>query len=187
MRTYPLPSLSLEEAMALQFRLIDEITQVFDGREILSLGDMGVVGGINKPTYTQKVEQVLARFFQVEAATLVRGAGTGALRWALISSLQCGERLLVHDAPIYPTTEVTIHTMGLQCIRADFNNLEKLQAVLQREKELKAMLVQHTRQQIEDAYDYEEVIRFVSRMRPDMTILTDDNYAVIKVDRKSVV
>ena len=48
MKTYPLESISLEEAKQKQFQLIDEITKEFQGKEFLSAGDFGVVPGLNK-------------------------------------------------------------------------------------------------------------------------------------------
>ena len=58
MNTYPLHSLSLEEAMKLQFKVVDCITKEFEGHEILTRGDLGVVMGLNKPVTTAKAETV---------------------------------------------------------------------------------------------------------------------------------
>ena len=121
MKTYPLQSMTIDEAKELQFKLIDIITDIFKGSEVLALGDLGVVRGLNKPTYTLKVEKVIAKLFNAEAAVLLRGAGTGAIRWGLMSFLKPGDRVLLHDAPIYPTTEVTLSSMGIEPIFADFN------------------------------------------------------------------
>ena len=54
MNTYPLHSLSLEEAMKLQFKVVDCITKEFEGHEILARGDLGVVMGLNKRVTTAK-------------------------------------------------------------------------------------------------------------------------------------
>ena len=43
MKTYPLHSISLEQAKQLQFKVIDAVTRNFQGEEVLSLGDLGVV------------------------------------------------------------------------------------------------------------------------------------------------
>ena len=59
MKTYPLHSISLEQAKQLQFKVIDAVTRNFQGEEVLSLGDLGVVKGLNKPRCTVKVEKVL--------------------------------------------------------------------------------------------------------------------------------
>ena len=40
---------SLEQAKQLQFKVIDAVTRNFQGEEVLSLGDLGVVKGLNKP------------------------------------------------------------------------------------------------------------------------------------------
>lgn len=183
MRTYPLHSIDLEEAKKLQFKVIDTITKHFDGREILSLGDLGVVKGLNKPTYTKKVENVFAEVFDAEAAILVRGAGTGAIRWGLISFMKSGDTILVHDAPIYPTSKVTIETMGLNVIKANFNNLEDIKEVISKNPEIKGALVQNTRQKIDDSYDLEEVITVIKEGNPNIKIVTDDNYAALKVKK----
>ena len=40
MKTYPLHSISLEQAKQLQFKVIDAVTRNFQGEEVLSLGDL---------------------------------------------------------------------------------------------------------------------------------------------------
>lgn len=184
MRTFPLKSIEIEEAKKKQFDLIDVVTRHFTGEESLSLGDLGVRGGTNKPHQTIKVENVLAEYFGAEKALLVRGAGTGALRWGVLSHLKAGEKVLVHDAPVYPTTLVNLEAMGAQIIVADFNNLEEIERViLEHEEDLGAALIQYTRQKIDDSYDMEEVITKIKKTKKDMVITTDDNYAVMKVDK----
>lgn len=178
MKTYPLESLTVDEAKELQFRLVDIITKYFKGHEILSLGDLGVVSGLNKPAATLKVEETLAEFFGQEAAALVRGAGTAAIRWGLYSMIKPGGTLLVHDAPVYPTTKVTIESMGINMVKADFNDLEKLDMVLKAQR-VDAALVQYARQRIEDRYNMGEVINAIKKY--NIPLITDDNYAVMKV------
>lgn len=185
MNTYPLNSINLDSAKKLQFKLVDIITKYFSGNEILSLGDLGVVKGLNKPSYTKKAEQVIAEFFGSEACVFVRGAGTGALRWGFISFLKPGDKILIHDAPIYPTTEVTLDTMGIQCIKADFNKIEEVEKVL-KEHNFKGALVQYTRQKIDDSYDIKTVIDTIKSFDKEIKIITDDNYAVMKVDKIGV-
>ena len=87
MQTYPLNSLSLEEAVKLQFKVTDCITREFEGHAFLNRGDLGVVMGLNKPVTTSKVEKVIARIFDTEACVLVRGAGSGAIRFGLHAML----------------------------------------------------------------------------------------------------
>ncbi|MCF0149345.1 MAG: aminotransferase class V-fold PLP-dependent enzyme [Clostridium sp.] len=183
MKTYPLHSISLDEAKKLQFKIIDTVTKHFDGSEVLSLGDLGVVKGLNKPTYTKKVENIFAEVFDAEAAILVRGAGTGAIRWGLISFMKSGDTILVHEAPIYPTSKVTIETMGLNVITANFNNLENVKEVVSKHPEIKGALVQNTRQKIDDSYDLEEVITTIKESNENIRIVTDDNYAALKVKK----
>src|SRR5438477_10410611 len=122
MQTHPIPQLSLPEAIALQHRLVDLIHRHFDGREILEAGDYGADPALGRPRFTAKVETVLAELFEVEDAVLVRGAGTGAIRAALMALLAPGDAVLVHDAPVYATTAVTFRAMGIQARRANFND-----------------------------------------------------------------
>ena len=107
MQTYPLKSLTLKEAMELQFKVVDCITGEFEGNEILTRGDLGVIRNLNKPLTTLKVEKVIARLFDAESCILVRGAGSGAIRSGLHALFQCGDKVLVHKAPIYSTTKTS--------------------------------------------------------------------------------
>jgi len=179
MELHPLESMTLSEAKKVQFRIVDIITKYFTGKEVLSLGDLGVIPGINKPTYTMKVESVLKELFNVEAAVLLRGAGTGALRAGIQSVLQPTGVLLVHDAPVYPTTQNTLDSMGIRLVRANFNDLADLRQVLL-ENEMDAALIQYTRQKPDDSYTMEEVISTIREVKGELPIITDDNYAVFK-------
>lgn len=182
--TYPLQSLSLNEAQSLQFRIIDTVTRHFTGHEVLSLGDLGVVKGYNKPVYTKKVEKVFADVFNAQSALLVRGAGTGALRWALTSTLKANQTILLHDAPIYPTTKVTLETMGINIVFADFNDEAAItQAINENKDKINAVLVQHTRQKINDKYDFAKTVSYIKALLPNTPIITDDNYAALKVQK----
>lgn len=180
--TFPLESIGIDEAMEKQFRLVDVITRHIDGDSILSLGDLGILPGVGKPAMTAKVEAVLAEYFGCEACVLLRGAGTGALRWGILSIFGCGDTILVHQAPIYPTTEVSITSMGLQVVRANFNDAEDIKAAILQNPDIKGALVQYTRQRMEDCYDMGEVIAAIKSTR-DIPIVTDDNYAVMKVSK----
>lgn len=182
MHTYPLQSISTEEAMALQFKVVDSITREFAGHEILTRGDLGVVPGLNKPVTTKKAEAVIARVFDAEAAMLVRGAGTDAIADALFSVIRSGETLLVHTSPVYSTTQTTLTRQGINTVTADFNDLEEIRRVMQQHPEIRAALVQYTRQSMQDSYDMEQVIRTIKSCRP-IPVVTDDNYAVMKVSK----
>ncbi len=183
METYPLSSISLEEAQQRQFKLVDIITMHFRGEELLALGDLGVVKGINKPYYTKKVEETLADFFGAEKAMLVRGAGTGALRFSFMSILKPGDKILVHDAPIYPTSKATLESMGIIQVYADYHNHEQIKEVVRQNQDLKGALIQHTRQKIDDHYDLSRTIAIMRSVCPNLTIITDDNYAAMKVEK----
>lgn len=180
MKTYPLQSITLDEAIKMQFKLVDAVTKHFKGSEVLSLGDLGVIRGLNKPTTTVKTEKVLADFFNQEAAVLVRGAGTAAIRWGIFSVIKPGGTLLVHDAPVYPTTLVTIESMGLKLVKADFNKNEEIIKCI-RENNIDGALIQYTRQKIEDSYDIAKVIQVIRENSGQIPVITDDNYAVMKV------
>lgn len=178
----PLPSISIEEAMQKQFAFVDAVTEVFSGDELLTRGDLGVAGEWNMPQTTKKVQQVLARFFHAEDAVLVRGAGTAAIRYALNAVLAPGDAILIHDAPIYQTTINSMEVMGLQLVVADFNQKDAILHALKEHPEIKAALIQYTRQRIDDRYDIKEVINTI-KSYVDIPIITDDNYAVMKVSQ----
>ena len=184
MKVYPLKSITIEEAMQKQFCLVDEIMKEFTGTEFLNTGDLGVVVGLNKPRYTEKVEKVLANYFHSDKCVLVTGAGTGALRWGLIASLKPNDTILVHTSPIYPTTQVSIEGLNLNVVRANFNDSSDIEKVMS-ENEINGALIQYTRQVPQDYYDIGEVIKTMKSIK-DIPIITDDNYAVMKVDKIGV-
>lgn len=179
MVTYPLHAISIEEAIQKQFRFVDEVCREFKGNEILSLGDLGVVQPGNKPLYTEKVERVLASYFHAEQCKLVSGAGTGAIYHGLAAMLHPCAKVLIHKAPVYPTTLTSLQHLGADLITADFNQIEDIKTVLSHTK-VDAAIIQFTRQQPEDSYDMQEVIQTIKECQ-QIPILTDDNYAVMKV------
>lgn len=183
MKTYPIKNIDLDKAKELQFKLIDEITKEFNGYEILQDGDLGVHPNGNQPQTTRKVERVLANFFEAEDAVFVRGSGTGAIREALATKLKAGGKILVHTSEIYSTTQTTFEIMGYEIIRANFNDSESVKNVIENNIDLNTCLIQYTRQEIEDSYDISDLISFVKSIRKEMIIITDDNYAVMKVEK----
>lgn len=182
MKTYPLYSRTFEEARELQFKIVDSATRHFTGEEALDLGDLGVRAGTNRPLQTIRVEKVFADAFDAEDAVLVRGAGTGALRWSLVASVDPGQTVLVHDAPIYPTTKVTLDTMGCPVITADFNSDASIDRVCAESGDaIACVLIQHSRQKPDDSYELGHVIERVRAHLGNVPIVTDDNYAATKV------
>ncbi|MBV8044221.1 aminotransferase class V-fold PLP-dependent enzyme [Pluralibacter sp.] len=177
MKTYPLQSMTLVEAQHKQFALVDAICRHFPGADFLGGGDLGLSPGRNQPRTTQRVEAVLAEAFHAGAAVLVQGAGTGAIRAALAALAGPGARLLIHDAPVYPTTAVIIEQMGLARVRADFNDPASLARAIAEQRPNFA-LVQHTRQRPEDGYRLDTVLGMLHTA--GIPTLTDDNYAVMK-------
>lgn len=180
MKTYPLKSISLLEAKKMQFRLVDAATRHLRGTESLSTGDLGVSSQYGRPATTEKIERVIADFLGTEAAALVRGAGSGAIRSAIWAMARAGNAVLVHDAPIYSTTKSLFETMGLQILRCDFNSSEALAEAAER-RNFTFALVQHARQKMDDRYDLAEVLSVLKRNAPDIPVVTDDNYAALKV------
>lgn len=184
MKVYPIETIDLEKAKEIQFKLVDIIHRHFRGDEFLHAGDYGVVPGIGKPIYTEKVENVIADFFDGEACTLVRGAGTGAIRNVINTKVKPGEKVLIHDAPIYPTTKVIVDSMGLELISLDFNRLDGFdEEIINR---VQFCLIQHSRQRIDDSYDLEETIKRLKQVNQNLYILTDDNYVAMKAEKIGV-
>jgi len=179
MKAYPLKSLTIDEAMKLQFRLVDAITQQFSGHDILTRGDLGLVPAFNQPKTTMKVEKVLAHFFASEDAMLIRGSGTNAIRLALYSAIGQGGNLLIHDAPVYPTTKVSIDMLGIKTTTANFNHIDNVTSALQAKK-CDGVLIQVTRQKIDDSYDLFDLITAIKNIDPNIAIITDDNYSALK-------
>lgn len=179
MNTYPLAQLNLAEAKKLQFRLVETVTHHFDGHSILQAGDYGLWPGLGRPHFTARVEAVLAEFFDAEAACLVGGAGTGALRSTLMAALKPGQKLVVHQAPLYPTTRVTVEAMGLKLARIDFNDLKALKGDALEDASM--ALVQHARQRFDDHYSLADVIDALKSRQPSLTVIVDDNYVVMRV------
>ncbi len=179
MKVFPLHQMNLEEAKQKQFEFVDAICREFSGYDVLSLGDLGVRQPLNKPQQTEKVERVLASFFHTEKALLVTGAGTGAIRFGLTSILPANGTVLVHKAPIYPTTLNTLKGLNAQIIEADYNDLQDIRDVL-KDNKIDCAIVQYTRQKPNDSYDMREVIDTIKSCK-DIPVLTDDNYAAMKV------
>jgi selenocysteine lyase/cysteine desulfurase len=184
MNTHPLEQLDIEGAKRLQYRLVEIIARHFNGNLILQAGDYGLWPELGRPHFTARVEAVLAEFFEVEEACLVRGSGTGALRSILMASLKPGQSLLVHKAPIYPTTQVTMAAMGLQLVQIDLNDLDALKAFQPGDADY--ALVQYARQRFEDRYNLAEVIAELKARHPGLTVIVDDNYVVMRVAKIGV-
>lgn len=174
-QAYPLEQMDLSQALKAQHRLVDAICRHFPDGEVLQAGDYGLVADLGRPRFTARVEETLADFFGAPAAVLIRGAGTGAIRGYMMAALKPGARVLVHDAPIYPSTAVTCRAMGLVVDRADFNRLP-----LGARPRPDLVLLQHARQRIDDHYHLGEVIQAVRQYYPNVPILVDDNYTALK-------
>lgn len=176
-RTHPLPTVPLEEAVAHQFRLLEYTARHFTGEQLLA-PDAGVVPGLGRPRTTARVEAVLAGHFGAEAAALVQGAGTGAIRAALSAVLRPGEPLLVHRAPVYRTTAVTLRGLSVEPVEADFNDPAALDRALSSGR-FRYAYVQHARQRLTDSYDPASVL--AACRAAGVGTIVDDNYAVFRV------
>ncbi|PAE40166.1 aminotransferase class V-fold PLP-dependent enzyme [Bacillus sp. 7884-1] len=176
-----LPSLSIEEAQEKQFKLVHMMSRHFEGRQFLSMGDLGVAPKYKRPEQTYLVERVLADFFGTEDCALVRGAGTGAIRNILSMLLSAGEQMFIHTAPVYTTTKETIRILGIKTVGADYNDLDSVRAAIRNHPDVKVFYVQHARQQPTDHYHLEDVIKTVKEERPDLPIVVDDNYCAMKM------
>ncbi|MFG2713825.1 aminotransferase class V-fold PLP-dependent enzyme [Streptomyces goshikiensis] len=175
--TFPLATIPLADAVARQFRLLECVAARFEGPQLFE-ADAGVVPGLGRPRTTARVEAVLAEFLGAEDAALVQGAGTGAIRAALGAAVSAGEPLLIHRAPVYPSTAVTLRGLGVECVEADFNRPSALKEALAGGR-FRFAYVQHTRQRLGDSYDPGEVLAACAAA--GVRTVVDDNYAVLRV------
>lgn len=181
-RTHPLPTVPVEEAAGRQFRLLEAVAAHFEGQELFA-ADAGVVPGLGRPRTTARVEAVLATYFGTEEAALVQGAGTGAIRAALAAAVGPGEPLLIHRAPVYRSTAVTLRGLGVETVEADFNDPDELRDALASGR-FRWAYVQHTRQRLTDSYDPGAVL--AACREAGVRTLVDDNYAVFRVPASGV-
>ncbi|RII09561.1 Methionine gamma-lyase [Streptomyces sp. YIM 130001] len=180
--TFPLDTVPLADALTRQFRLLECIAARFEGEQLFT-ADAGVVPGLGRPRTTARVESVLADFFGAEDAALVQGAGTGAIRAALAAAVGPGDPLLLHRAPVYRSTAVTLRGLGVDQVEVDLNDPGALRQALASGRFAWAY-VQHTRQRLGDSYDPGEVL--AACRAAGVRTLVDDNYAVCRVPRSGV-
>lgn len=185
--------MSVDEATEQQFRLVETAAQVMGSDEVF-VEDYGQVrelatvgfGGGGRPRATARVEEVLARFFGVEDAVLVHGAGTGSIRAMLNGMAEPGSRILLHKAHPYKTTLPAMQHMGLDISYADFNDRVELEEAL-RAQDPATVFIQHVPQQLGDCYSIEETVELVRTVGGEGTrVLVDDNYAVMRSHRIGV-
>lgn len=181
-KTFPLPTVPLADAVARQHRLLECVARHFEGEQLFA-ADAGVVPGLGRPRTTARVEAVLADFFGAEDAALVQGAGTGAIRAALSAVLGAGDPLLLHRAPVYRTTAVTLRGLGVAVTEVDFNDRSALAEALGGGR-FSWAYVQHTRQRLADSYDPGEVL--AACRAAGVRTVVDDNYAVMRVPESGV-
>lgn len=182
LRSYPLKTMSIEKAIEKQFALVDSIHRNFKGNEFLSQGDLGVVYG-EYPIYTKKVERTLADFFNSPDAVLVRGAGTGAIRNYLSLHDFSDSKVLVHAAPIYSTTKIILEERNIKTKTLDYNKISDIPISDGFLNDVSLAIIQHSRQTLHDSYDLENVISNLKTIKPDLKILIDDNYTIMKTEK----
>ena len=180
-RTHPLKMIYFDEAIGNQYRLVDIMHKNFDGYEALKEGDYGCHLRYRRPERTVRVEKVLAEYFESEDCALVRGGGTGAIRALCFALIRKGDRILVHDAPMYTTTKITLEAMDVEIVRTDFNDFRNIEKALK--KGIDVLYIQRVRQALHDRYDALEIIEKVRAIDPKVKIITDENYAVNKVKK----
>ena len=176
-----LKNLTMEQAQQLQFKLIDEITKEFTNNDFFQIGDVGLHPEYHRPLTTARVEKVLARTFGGEQCALIRGSGTGAIRGILSVLVEPGDSVIVHTAPMYTTTKETFRLMGLHKSATNYNDMDAVADLLERDRSSKVFYVQHARQQPTDTYQLKKLIEFVKTNRPDLPIVVDDNYCAMKM------
>ena len=179
--SYPLDMISFEEEIENQYRLVDIMHRNFDGYDALSEGDYGCHIDGGRPQRTKKVEKVLAEYFGSEDAALVRGGGTGAIRSLCFAMIKSGDTVLVHDASMYYTSQLTLEGIGANIIKTDFNDFENIRKELK--KGVDVLYIQRVRQKMTDHYDAIEIIEKVRRIDKKVKIIVDENYAVNKVKK----
>ncbi|MFF2644641.1 aminotransferase class V-fold PLP-dependent enzyme [Streptomyces niveus] len=175
-RTFPLATIPLDDAVRTQFRLLECVAARFEGQQLFE-ADAGVVPDLGRPRTTARVESVLADFFGAEDAALVQGAGTGAIRAALQGAVGAGDPLLIHRAPVYRTTAVTLRGLGVRTVEADFNDAAALREALA-SGEFGWAYVQHSRQRLADSYDMGDVL--AACRAAGVRTIVDDNYVVMR-------
>lgn len=177
--THPLPVASLDEARTLQDKLVRAIAEELPGERLFS-SDAGLPPEWGRPRTTAAVERVLARTFGAPAAALVQGAGTGAIRTAMSAGPWAANvrKVLIHDAPVYPTTATTFRDGGVEATVVDFNDSQALGSKLNAMEEGSWVYVQHTRQRLCDSYDPLEVVELAKHH--GHRVIVDENYAVMR-------
>lgn len=146
----------------------------------LFTADAGVVPDTGRPHTTAAVERVIAAAFGAQAACLVQGAGTGAIRAALSAGpWSCDDRrLLIHAAPLYPTTAVTLRNAMVDTVLVDFEDEAALAAALAATDTPTWVYVQHTRQRLRDKHDPMAIVDLA--VTHGHRVIVDENYAAVR-------
>jgi hypothetical protein len=182
--THPLKQPSLEQAIQMQFKLVEILRKHFNGRELMVEGDyghqyIGEVEGLpvyKHSAYTTKVEEVLGEFFG-RKAILVWGAGTGANRMLFMAALRPGDRVILDE--IYASTGATMRAMNLDVVQVNYNNLDELRKAI--DEKTKMVHIIHGRGF--KRFDPKKVIDTVRSTKYDPLISFDENYVAMRVPK----
>ena len=192
-RTVVREHMTVEEATDVQFRLVDSIQDVLgsddifteDYGQVRSLATVGFGGG-GRPRSTAAVEAALQHFFAAGEAVLVQGAGTGSIRAMLNAGLEPGQSVVLHREHPYKTTLPAMRHMGLELRQVDFNDRDELEKMLEADRPA-GLYIQHVPQGLGDDHELTDVIKSGRRVGgEELTILVDDNYAVMRSPRIGV-
>lgn len=182
----PRAVMTLDDAAAWQERFVAAVTAEFRGDPgLLGAADVGMDPDLGRPAATAAVERVLARVFGAEDCVLVRGAGTGAVRLALFATVPAGATVVVHDAPTYLTSRLTLEAMGARIEPCDFDDPASVSDAVARHAPA-ALLAQHMRPRLRDRYDLQAVIAAARAHDAPPAVIVDDNYAPLKLPRIGV-
>jgi len=192
-QTRPLNQLSLEQAIQLQFKIIDTIPKYFDGKELVQAGDFGhpifmymkngePTRGWSHPDFTVKVERILADVFGAKEATLVWGGGSGAFHRTFMGALNTGDKIVLDDTYPYPTVFPPLRAIGAELMKVDMDNLSEVRKTIT--KDVKAVWITHCNEL--KNYYASEVIDAVRSTGHDPLIMVDDNYVACRVEKIGV-
>ncbi|GAH54334.1 unnamed protein product, partial [marine sediment metagenome] len=182
--THPLKQPSLEQAIQMQFKLVEILRKHFNGRELMVEGDyghqyIGEVEGLpvyKHSAYTTKVEEVLGEFFG-RKAILVWGAGTGANRMLFMAAVRPGDRVILDE--IYASTGATMRAMNLDVVQVNYDNLNELKKAI--DEKTKMVHVIHGRGF--KRFDPKKVIDTVRSTKHNPLISFDENYVAMRVPK----
>ena len=186
--------MTLDEAIAAQFRLVDIAQRVMGSDEVFAK-DYGQVrelatvgfGGGGRPRATARVEQVLARYFECEDAVLVHGAGSGAIRTMLNASAAPGRGSSSTTAAAQDDAPGDAAHGARPLAYADYNDAAALRAEPARQPAGHGLYSSTCRSNSAMATTSPATIQLIRAVAPQpVRIVVDDNYAGMRAARIGV-